>query len=61
MTEKSYEELKAAVKKLQSEGRLDKWPSREQRIDWAYGTTAIENKNVTREMVENAVDAKTAK
>jgi hypothetical protein len=29
----------------------------EQRISFAYGTTKIENKNVTREMVVNAAQA----
>lgn len=35
-------------------------PTREQRIDWAYGNTKIENSDVTREMVERAVDEKLA-
>jgi hypothetical protein len=36
-------------------------PTREQRIDWAYGNTKIENSNITREMAERAVDAKLGK
>jgi hypothetical protein len=52
----NYEELKSEVKRLQEEGRLEKSPNREQRIDWAFGTTVIENKDVTREMVERADD-----
>src|SRR5690349_5218972 len=55
---KSYEQLKAEVQRLRDEGRIDASPSREQRIDWAYGTTAIENDDVTREMAERAVDRK---
>lgn len=31
--------------------------TREQRIDWAYGNTKLENENITREMAERAVDA----
>jgi hypothetical protein len=37
---------------------LPKLPTREQRIDWAYGNTKIENSTITREMAERAVDAK---
>jgi hypothetical protein len=55
---KSYEELKAEVQRLQEQGRIGVWPTREQRIDWAYGTTKIENDQVTREMAERAVDRK---
>jgi hypothetical protein len=54
----NYEKLKAEVQRLRGEGRLEEWPSREQRIDWAYGTTKIENSAVTREMAEQAVDTK---
>jgi len=35
-------------------------PTREQRVDWAYGNAKIENSDVTREMAERAVDEKLA-
>ena len=59
--ERTYEELKVEVRRLQEEGRIDIWPSRDQRIDWAYGNTKIENESVTREMARDAVDRKPAK
>lgn len=55
---KSYEELKAEVQRLVQSGKLSPWPSREQRIDWAYGNTKLENERITREMAEKAVDSK---
>lgn len=54
----TYEKLKAKIQQLREEGRIEEWPTREQRIDWAYGTTKIENSAVTREMAEQAVDRK---
>lgn len=57
---KSYEELLAEVRRLQDAGQLPVRPTREQRIDWAYGNTKIENNAVTREMAERAVDKKLA-
>jgi hypothetical protein len=57
---KSYEELLAEVRLLQDAGKLPVRPTREQRIDWAYGNTKIENSDVTREMAERAVDEKLA-
>jgi hypothetical protein len=57
---KSYEELLAEVRLLQDAGKLPVRPTREQRIDWAYGNTKIENGDVTREMAERAVDEKLA-
>lgn len=54
----TYEELLAQVQKLQSAGRLPVEPTRDQRVDWAYGNTKIENADITREMAELAVDAK---
>lgn len=57
---KSYEELLAEVRRLQDAGKLPTRPTREQRIDWAYGNTKIENSAVTREMAERAVDEKLA-
>ncbi len=56
MTE--YENLLAEVVRHQDEGAQPRHPTREQRIDWAYGNTKIENQDVTREMAERAVDLK---
>ncbi len=53
----NYDDLKAKVQTLLAAGRLDRAPTREQRIDFAYGNTKIENEKVTREMAERAVDA----
>jgi hypothetical protein len=57
MTEKkTYEQLLQEVRCLQDEGRLPIWPTREQRIDWAYGNTVIENDQVTLDMAEKSAD-----
>jgi hypothetical protein len=56
--DKTYEELLNEVRVLQDAGRLPIRPTREQRVDWAYGNTKIENSTVTREMAERAVDGK---
>jgi hypothetical protein len=53
----SYEELKAKVQELLADGQIERVPTREQRIDFAYGNTKIENEEITREMAEQAVDA----
>lgn len=53
----NYDDLKAKVQMLLESGQIERVPSREQRIDFAYGNTKIENESVTREMVERAVDA----
>ena len=53
-TSKTYEELRAQVRQLQESGRLPKVLTAEEKIDWAYGNTVIENENVTREMVATA-------
>jgi hypothetical protein len=53
-----YEELKAKVQSLLAAGRIPATPTREQRIDFAYGNTKIENAEITREMAVQAVDAK---
>lgn len=54
MATKTYEELHAKVLDLQKRGRLDKTLTAEEKIDFAYGNTKIENDSVTREMVEKA-------
>jgi uncharacterized iron-regulated protein len=51
----TYEQLKARVLQLRQEGRVQVWPTDEERIDWVYGNTKIENEDITREMVEQAV------
>ncbi len=51
----TYEQLKARVLQLRQEGRVQVWPTDEERIDWVYGNTKIENDDITREMVEQAV------
>ena len=57
---KTYEQLLAEVQRLKNLGAFPAEPTREQRIDWAYGNTKLENADVTREMAELAVDAKDA-
>jgi hypothetical protein len=57
---RTYEQLKAKVLQLQQEGRLPTWPTDEQRVDWVYGNTKIENDAITREMVEQAVARRNA-
>ncbi len=54
MTKKSYEALKAEVKKLKARGEIRDRPNDEERADWAYGTTVIENADVTRDMATKA-------
>jgi len=53
----TYEELKAKVQQLANEGRLPAVPTREERIDFAYGNTKIENDAITMAMIERAADA----
>jgi hypothetical protein len=53
---KTYEELLARVRELQDAGALSSRPTRDERIDWAYGQTKLENEAITREMVARAVD-----
>jgi Fic/DOC family len=49
-----FEDLMKAVKELQRDKRLPVWPTQEQRADWAFGNTVIENAEVTMEMAERA-------
>lgn len=53
----TYDDLKAKIQEMLAAGQVERVPSREQRIDFAYGNTKIENEAVTREMAEHAVDA----
>jgi predicted HAD superfamily Cof-like phosphohydrolase len=48
--------LAAEVKRLMDEGKISRYPSREEKISWVYGNCKLSNENVTREMVEAAVD-----
>jgi hypothetical protein len=59
--ELSYAQLRKRVRELQKKGALPVWPSDEQRADWAFGNTAIENDNITREMAQDAVATKPSK
>ncbi len=54
----TYDNLKAEVLRLRQEGKLDSRPTAEERADWAYGTTKIENDAVTRKMATEAVNRK---
>lgn len=56
-----YDELKAKIQALHAAGQIAGVPSREQRIDFAYGNTKIENEAITREMVERAADRETSR
>lgn len=51
----TYERLKAQVISLRDQGRIGSTPTAEERANWAYGTTKIENEDVTLEMAEAAV------
>jgi hypothetical protein len=54
----NFEELRRKVRKLQDRGALPVWPTDEERADWAFGNTAIENDNITRDMAESAAVSK---
>jgi hypothetical protein len=58
MENRTYEELHARVLELQEQGKLSKTLTAEEKIDWAYGNTKIENDDVTREMVEQAYNTR---
>lgn len=57
----AYDVLKAQALQALAEGTLEPTPSREQRIDLAYGNAVMSNEQVTRAMVAQAVDAKPKK
>jgi hypothetical protein len=57
----TYEELKEKVRQFQEAGQLSKSLTPEEKMDWAYGNTVIENASVTREMVRTAYEAKQTK
>lgn len=54
MANETYEALKAEVQRLKARGVLRDRPNDEERADWAYGTTVIENADVTRDMATKA-------
>lgn len=47
----TYDEIKTRLQKLLAEGKITGRPTDEQRIDWAYGNTVMENPKITRELV----------
>jgi hypothetical protein len=51
----TFDELKAELRRLRREGTISGSPTPEERADWAYGTTKIENEEITREMTIAAV------
>jgi hypothetical protein len=55
---RTYENLRRHIRELQDAGKLSKWPTLEERADWAYGNAVIENDQVTREMAQKAVSEK---
>jgi len=57
----NYEKLKAEIQTLRKEGRINASSSPEERADWAYGTTKIENDAVTRAMAQAAVEERDRK
>ena len=58
MAERTYEALKETVLRLRREGKIAMGLTPEERADWAYGTTVIENSAITREMADTAVAEK---
>jgi hypothetical protein len=58
MANETYEKLRAKVRQLQETGELSKELTAEEKINWAYGNTVIENSNVTVEMVQSAYTTK---
>ena len=51
-----YDRLKAEVRRLLADGRTNfRLTNARGRADWEYGTTKIENDDVTMEMAEEAV------
>lgn len=55
------DDLEREVRRLQHEGRLPIWPTDEQRADWAFGNTVIENSSVTFDMARRAAEAPPAR
>ena len=57
MGAQTYEQVRDEVLRRQAEGTLRSVPTREERIDWAYGNAVLSNGEVTIEAVEKALDA----
>ena len=53
-----YQELQRKVRQLQATGELPKTLSADEKIDWAYGNTVIENADITLDMVKTAYSNK---
>ncbi len=51
----SVSKMLAEVRRQQEIGAIPRQASAEQRIDWAYGNTKIENEDVTMEMARRVV------
>ena len=51
-----YEEMKNELVRLANSGKIPSRPTREQRVDFAYGNAKIENDRITRELTERATD-----
>ena len=51
------EELAELIEQSRQRGPMTSEEQREQRISWVYGNCKLSNPEVTREMVENAVDS----
>jgi hypothetical protein len=54
MSNKTYEQLREEVRRLQDEDKLPRRPTPQQKADWAFGNTVIENPDVTMAMAEAA-------
>lgn len=51
--------LSRILRFISARNRVPASPTREQMIDWAWGSAVIENNAITREMVVRAVDERT--
>jgi len=56
-TRQRDEVLTSLIEQSRQSGPMTSEEQREQRISWVYGNCKLSNPDVTREMVENAVDA----
>lgn len=57
----TYDKLKEEVRRMRASGEITGSPTPEERADWAYGTTKIENEDITREMTVAAVQQRDGK
>jgi hypothetical protein len=53
---RNYEALRDRVRELRLRGDGATGPSDDDRADWAYGNTKMENDDITREMADEAVE-----